>query len=235
MIRLKHLFLIFFVAQGFNLFAFEPKDTIIYKKAPIENFKSKIIDAPIVIKTSPTAFLWGGLFPYTSEYRLMAEITTGRTQSEQVSFSFIGKGVLLKMIERSQNYTGSEVLKVNGWRVQYAHKFYLIKKKKFAPSGFYFGPLLSYSDIHISLGLKRYYNKTYYDFRNFNANLMIGLQAAKKKRIAFDLYGAIGYKSNKAFYHANSVRIDQLDTSDYGAFYTTNLNLTFGINLGYSF
>ncbi len=140
MIRLKHLFLIFFVAQGFNLFAFEPKDTIIYKKAPIENFKSKIIDAPIVIKTSPTAFLWGGLFPYTSEYRLMAEITTGRTQSEQVSFSFIGKGVLLKMIERSQNYTGSEVLKVNGWRVQYAHKFYLIKKRNLHLQDFILDP-----------------------------------------------------------------------------------------------
>lgn len=233
--QLKYFLFIFLSLLFLEAKAFVPRDTIVLKKKKIENLKEKIVDAPIVIKTSPTAFLYGGFFPFTAEYRLMAEVTTGRTQSEQASFSILGKSILLKAIEKAYNYPTTEILKVSGWRVQYAHKFYLISKRKFAPSGFYFGPLLSYSETHISEGLSRYYSKTYYNFKNFNANLMIGVQVARKNRVTFEVYGAVGYKSNKAYYNSNSKLMGQLDTSDFGILYNTNLNATFGINLGYAF
>ena len=232
---IKYTLFVFLFISVINADAFTPPDTIINKRKKVLDFKDRIIDAPIVLKTSPTAFLWGGIFPFTAEYRLMAEVTTGRTQSEQVSFSVLGKSILLKVIEQTSHYTTSDILKVSGWRAQYAHKIYLIRRKKYAPSGFYFGPLISYTDAHIALGLSRYYNHTYYDFHNFNANLMIGVQAAHRNHVTFEVYAALGYKSNKLFYHANSSNIGQLDTSDYGVLYNTHINATFGINMGYAF
>ncbi len=232
---IKYILFVFLFASYVGVNAITLGDTIRFNKKRIVDFRDKIIDAPIVIKTSPTAFIYGGIFPFTAEYRLMAEITTSRTQADQASFSVLGKSMLLQAIETASNYSTSEILKVSGWRVQYAHKFYLISRKKFAPSGFYIGPLLSYSNAHIALGLSRYYTHTYYDFRNFNANVMIGLQAAKKNRVTFEVYAAAGYKSNKLFYHATSSNIGQLDTSDYGILYNTHINATFGINMGYAF
>jgi hypothetical protein len=189
---------------------------------------------PTVFKTSPTAFFIGGVFPFTSEYRFVAEIPTARTQSDQVAISYLGKNVLLSAIERNSGYSAGDVFKVSGWRFQYAHKFYLIKKKKFAPYGFYVAPHFSYANARVSLGLSRHYSQTYYDFKHFNANIMFGVQGGKVDRLTIDIYGGFGYKSNKLFYQAGSYNYFQLDTKDFGDLYNMHLNIIFGINLGYS-
>jgi hypothetical protein len=212
-----------------------PIDTIFFTKKKQETLKDKIINAPIVIKTSPTAFLGGGFFLYNSEYRLMVEITTGRRQSEQAAISFLGKGVLLKLAEKAANYKSNEILKITGWKVQYAHKFYLITKRRYAPSGFFVAPMFSYYNTHISIGLDRFYHHSYFEFSNLNADIMIGVQAAHAKRLTFEAYCGAGYKSNLFFYHATSYSGGKIDTTDFPFIYTTHLNLLCGINLGWAF
>ncbi len=214
---------------------FAPVDTIVLKKSIQSNLKEKIYNAPLVLKTSPTAFLWGGVFPFTSEYRFMAEITTSRKQSEQVAFSILGKNVFLKIIEKAAKQPTDYVFKVSGWRVQYAHKFYLVNKRHHAPYGFYVAPLFSYTNAHIAIGLNRYYRKSYYDFRHFNANVIAGVQAGRIDKLTIDIYGGFGYKSNKVFYHFMNNTMIPYDTKDFGNLYNTHFNMIFGINLGYSF
>ncbi len=226
------VFLFAFVAQAS---AFAPYDTIRLKEKKIQQLKSKIFDAPIVIKTSPTAFLWGGIFPYTAEYRVLVEVTTGRTQTEQIGISVLGKSLLYKMIEQANNISSIGKAKVSGWKIQYAHKFYLIGRRKHAPTGFFFGPLIQYTNARVADGLARYYSQTYYDFHNFNANVMIGVQGAYKRRVTFEVYGGLGYKQNTLYYHATTFRYGPINTSDFWEGYSTHLNGVFGINLGYAF
>jgi hypothetical protein len=216
-----------------DTYAYTPMDTVRLK--PIEPPKKKLpAIQPIVIKTSPTAFLWGGIFPFTAEYRLMLEMTSSKKQSEQISISILGKSVLLKMIENAANQPSNDVFKVSGWRIQYAHKFYLINRRHAAPFGFYVAPLVSYTNARIALGLNRYYHQSYYDFRHFNANLIFGLQVGKTNRVTLDIYGGAGYKTNKVFYHFNSYNVVPLDTKDFGSLYNNHFNAVFGINIGYS-
>jgi hypothetical protein len=210
-------------------------DTIYFNnKLSNEGAKPQPYYQPMVIKTSPTAFLGGGIFPLTSEYRIVVEIATAKKQTDQVSISYLGKNILLGAAERASGFTSTDVFKVSGWRLQYAHKFFLIRKKKYAPYGFYVGPHFSYANAHVSLGLNRHYNKTYYDFKHFNANLLIGVQMGKLNRLTLDIYAGIGYKNNLLFYHATSFNYYQLDTKEFGDLYNSHLNAFFGVNLGYS-
>lgn len=209
-------------------------DTI-YKAQPIKTkTKAPVFIPPFILKTSPTAFLWGGVFPFTAEYRLMAEITTGRRQSQQAGISYLGKSLFLEAIEKSQNIRNTE-FKVSGWRVQYAIKFFWIGKRHHAPYGFYFGPMVSYANAHISLGLKRYYSNAYFDFRHFNINGIIGVQAGKINRVTLDIYAGLGYKNNKVWYHSTNNKMEVFDTEEFGDLYNSHLNGVFGVNLGYSF
>ncbi len=235
---LKFIISVVLVCILFTANAFCPSDTVRLKPIKSNPLKKRIYDAPMVIKTSPTAFLNGGTFPFTAEYRLMAEIPTGRTQSEQFGVSWLGKSVFLMMLEDSAHFNSNEKYKVQGWKVQYAHKIYLIPKRKYAPSGFYFGPLVQYSQTRVYEGLKRYYSKTYYDFHNFNINLIVGLQAAKKKRLTFDMYAGLGYKKNTLYYHATTYRYGKIDPKNqwwYISPYKWPLSVVCGINIGYGF
>lgn len=224
------------ILLSLSAFAHEANDTIINKKAKEATLKSKIFVPPLVIKTCPTAILWGAIFPpFTAEYRLTAEITSGKRQSDQLSISLLGKNLFLNMFEKAANVPTDYTFKVNGWRIQYAHKFYLVGKRRYAPYGFYVAPLISYTEANVAVGLKRYYEKNYYEFRHFNINGIVGIQAGKLNRMTIDIYAGLGYKNNKFFHHINSYKVIQLDTEDFGEVYNSHLNGVFGISLGYSF
>jgi hypothetical protein len=185
---------------------------------------------PVVLKISPTAFLFGGIFPYTSEYRLTVEITSARRQSEQLSLSILDKNILLAAaatVTRA-NY------KADGWRVQYAHKFYLIRKKRFAPYGLYVGGLVSYANAEISLDVSAYYRNEYLLFRNFNINGIVGIQVGKFHRLTLDAFTGLGYKKNRVFYHYANSTLSPYPTKDFGELFNSPVNGVFGINLGYS-
>jgi hypothetical protein len=228
-----YLSLLCILLSGLKSSAFESGDTIINKIKPVESLKSKIFVPPLVIKTSPTAFLFGGVFPFTAEYLLMAEVTSGKRQSEQFGISYLGKNIFLKALENSINLKNYYV--VQGWKLQYAHKFFWIGRRHYAPYGFYFAPMISYANARVSLGLQRHYSQAYFDFRHLNINGIIGVQAGKINRLTIDIYGGLGYKTNKVFYHSGDYQYFQYDTKDFGEFYNSHLNLLFGINLGYSF
>ncbi|MCW3072035.1 MAG: hypothetical protein JWO44_1925 [Bacteroidetes bacterium] len=221
---------------GFSAAAIET-DTIINKKPVKKNdLKQKMFVPPIVIKTSPTAVLYGAIFPpFTAEYRLMMEISSGKRQSEQLGISYLGVNLLLNAIEKAAGVTTDDIYKVEGWRIQYAHKFYWIGRRHYAPFGFYVAPMFSYSNARVAIGLKRYYQGAYFDFRHFNINGIIGVQAGKINRVTFDIYGGLGYKSNKVYYHFTSYKILPYDTKDFGPLYNSHLNGVFGINIGYAF
>ncbi|MCX6296507.1 MAG: hypothetical protein NTX97_10650 [Bacteroidetes bacterium] len=209
-------------------------DTI--RLAPVEKKKKPYPNIqPLILKTSLTGFLWGGVFPFTSEYRFTAEITTGRTQSDQVSVSALGKNVFWTIIEKASKQSSSDILKVHGWRVQYVHKFYLVNRRHAAPYGFYVAPLFSYTNARIALGLNRYYNQSYFDVRHFDANIIIGVQAGKIGRLTLDICAGLGYKSNSIYYHASSTHIFKYDTKEFGAYYNNHFHMLFDLSLGYSF
>lgn len=208
-------------------------DTVV-KLKPLPVRKKPYPYQPVVIKTSPTAFLAGGIFPLTSEYRLCMEIASSRTQSEQLSLSLIQKNIFFYLAERMDNTSTNRTFKVNGFRIQYAHKFYLVNRNHHAPYGFYFAPLISYTNAQISLGLKRYYSKTYWDFNHFNLDMTFGVQVGKKDRLTLEVYGGIGYKKNTVYYHANTFKVTPYDTGDFGTFYNSNVHLLFGVNVGWS-
>jgi hypothetical protein len=211
-------------------------DTIIRKKpVKTDNLKDRIFNSPMVLKTSPTAFLLGAMFPpFTAEYRLMMEVSSGKRQSEQLGLSYLGKNIFVNAIEKAANIPVQYHYKVEGWRIQYAHKFYLVGRRGYAPFGFFVGPSVSYANARVSIGRQRHYREVYFDFRHFNINAIIGVQAGKTNSLTFEVYGGIGYKSNKVYYHSSSSKITPYDTEDFGLIYQTNLNLLFGINIGYA-
>ncbi|MBL7884800.1 MAG: hypothetical protein JNL69_12075 [Bacteroidia bacterium] len=227
------VFLFGLTVGSVNVFAYELGDTVSLKKNKTAS-KKEYPYQPTVFKTSPTAFLWGGVFPLTSEYRFMVEMPSARAQSEQIAISVLGKNIFWTAMESSANVSTDRMLKVKGWRLQYAHKYYLVNKRHHSPYGFYVGPLISYTNAKISIGLNRYYSQAYFDVRNFNANLMMGVQFGKFKRTTMDIYWGIGYKHNEIYYHSNTFKSSVIDTREFGDFYSSNVNLVFGINLGYS-
>lgn len=185
---------------------------------------------PLVLKLSPTGFLWGGIFPFTSEYRLTVEITSGRTQSEQVAISVLDKNIFLL----AASTVAKDNFKANGWRLQYAHKFYIIRKKKFAPYGLYVGALVSYARAQVAQDVSAYYRNEYLIFSKFDVDAITGIQIGKFHRVTLDAYIGLGYKKNKALYHYTSNYTAPYDTKDLGTLYNHPLNGVFGINLGYS-
>lgn len=230
------------LAQSAAAYTLPVTDTVYKKKKeePKANFKEKLFQPPLILKTSPTAIIGGGVFLFTAEYRMLAEITTGRKSSQQFGISYLSKSLFLYAAERSPQNVHGTIYKVDGWKVQYTFKYYLIGRRHHAPYGFYTGPLISYANAHVAMDLKRQYRDTYYDFRNFSMNGIIGVQMGKMNRLTVDLYAGLGYRNYQLFYHYNSNRTTQIDLTDLGLgdLYTKkwiHLNGLAGINIGYSF
>ncbi len=205
-------------------------DTVYLKSKP--TVKEQMYKAPMIIKTSPTAYLFGGIFPITAEYRLIAEITSGIKQSDQFGVSFLGKSLFLNVVENLINVRGTRQFRVSGIKIQYAHKFFLGRKN--APYGFYMGPMVSFSNARLAVGINNLHHQAYYDFRHFDVNLLFGIQKCKSKWFTVDWYAGIGYKKNETYYHANSFNIRPYDTRDYGTLYNNDVNLICGVNIGFS-
>ena len=118
--------------------------------------------------------------------------------------------------------------------MQYAHKFYIIRKKKFAPYGLFVGALVSYARAQVALDLAAYYRNEYLLFSNFNVNGIVGIQVGKYHRLTFEAFAGLGYKKNKVFYHFTNNNTASYNTKDLGELYNMPVNAVFGINLGYS-
>ena len=230
---LKYLLLLCSLLAGFSAQADMEGDTI--RLTPVVKQKKPYPFQPLVLETSPTGILFGGVFPVTSEYRFTAEMTSGRKQSEQVSISYLSKNIFYALFEGATKVANQRTLKCTGYRLQYAHKFYLVNRRHHSPYGFYVGPHVSYTNARVSLGLTRYYRNSYYDFRHFNANFIFGVQMGKASRLTVDICGGIGYKNNELYYHATTFRVSKLDSEDFGLYYNNHIHLLFDVSMGYSF
>lgn len=231
--RIIFFFVFFLILDNFSIKATTLGDTIKLSTPPKK--KKPYPLQPLVLKTSITGFLYGGVFPFTSEYRFGAEITTGRIQSEQICISYLGKNVFWAGFEKISKQGTSNILKVSGFRFQYAHKFYLVNRRHHSPYGFYAAPHISYSNAKIAWGLDRYYRDIYFDIRQLNANIIIGVQFGKIGKVTMDICGGLGYKNNTAYYHATRYRISNYDTSEFGEYYNGHFHMMFDISMGYSF
>ncbi len=226
--QIKYFLFFSLILNGIIAMASCDGDTIRLKPSLVS--KKPYHPQPLILKTNPLAILWGPI-PFTSEYRMVAEITTGRTQSTQVGISIFGTSPLWKAIEKAAKVPSYYQLKIRGWRIQASHKFYLISRRRYAPFGFYVSPLVSYSNARISL---QNYKQNYFEFSHFNANILIGVQLGRNTKLTIDIFGGLGYKENTVFYHINSYRSVPYSTKDFGDLYNSPVKATFGINFGYA-
>ncbi|MFL5762711.1 MAG: hypothetical protein ACJ77K_02140 [Bacteroidia bacterium] len=231
--KVKYLSVLCLSVLCFHAHASVPSDTI--RITPVIKKKKPYPVQPLVLSTSPTGLLYGGAFPFTSEYRFSAEICGSRKQSDRVSISYLSKNIIWGLLDLASGTSQQRTIKASGYRLQYTHKFYLVNHRHHSPFGFYVGPHVSYANAKIFLGLNRYYKDSYFDLRLFNANMIVGVQMGKPGRLTVDIYAGAGYKSNEFWYHATSYRILKLDDDYFGDFYKSHFNGIFEVNMGYSF
>ncbi len=143
------------------------------------------------------------------------------------------------MTEVSQQLTNNNrKVSILGFRLQGAYRFYLNKKlfsdeKNYAPSGFYSGPVVSYSQAKLKFKnplLKGNYIDAYSFFATWNT----GYQAVFN-RFAIDFFSGLGYKKNDAISHqrrGGSVSINNPDPIPY---YSNNFKISLGFNFGWAF
>ncbi len=209
-------------------YSFVEGDTIRLKPVPVQ--KKEFYSQPLLIKSNPLAILWGPI-PFTAEYRIVAEIPTSRTQSTQVGISYLGISPLLRAIENAVKGPSNYQLEFKGWRIQVAQRYYLISRKQYAPFGFYVSPNFSYSTARLMIKNHQYPN---YNFTHFDANVFVGVQVGRNSRFTIDIFGGLGYKKNKVYYHSSINHSTLYDTKDFGNPFNSSKKITIGFNFGWA-
>lgn len=211
-------------------------DTLPIKRIVVPNRVNNII------KTNPIALIFGCIPFYTSEFRLVNETTVSLYQSVYFGASYLFKSPILSSAEKDTSINPDGIhLKVTGFRVQAGYKFYIngwIASKRnqlkgLAPKGFYVSPHISYASAKIYTN----YSKTVgvYERRTFfNVDVQAGYQLLAKRKFALDVFTGFGYMKNDIIYHENSSNY-QVDSSEDGYFYNSNLKIVFGFNLGFAY
>mgnify|MGYP006908209112 FL=1 len=181
-----------------------------------------------VFKTSLIGPAWGSL-PFTSEYRLLYEVSTGKYQSVQAGISYFGKSPFLQSFMGS----GGPSYFVRGHRIQYMHRFFF-RAPEFDPIGWYIGPMASYAMAKYSLYPWIYKNRYVKAEHSFFA-IVVGKQVRWWKRFYMDMFTGMGYKKNRVtqFYPNNTTK--PVDLGDWDEILESNIKLTFGFNVGFGF
>ena len=185
-----------------------------------------------VIKSNPAAIIWG-VIPFTAEYRYLEELTVGLRQSTQFGVSYLGKSIVLKILEDSLRKYRNYHFMVHGFRLQVAHRFYL-SKKYFSPRGYYVSPQISYATARFTTSYYNQYNM-YVQGTHFNLNILGGYQAFLSKRLILDMFAGIGYKKNHWEKHLAQTQIAPVDLSKFPQPYHWDVKITFGFNLGWTY
>lgn len=182
------------------------------------------------VKTNLLPVFWASI-PYTSEFRIVQEVPVSLFQSSQIGFSFIRKSIFLTMTENSARQGNEPRIKVNGFRIQYSHRFFY-KKNDYAPHGPYIGPHISYTTAKFATKYSMQYDN-YLQATHFNVNLMAGFQAISDDGFVIDVFAGIGYKKNHWEAH-NSKGIATIDLTDI-PYYSSPFKISAGFNLGWAF
>lgn len=202
--------------------------------------KSQDMEPPNVIKTNPFAMLWT-VIPFTGELRIVYEKAI--IQDHQVKFkgvtrkhaimvaaSYLGASPLFNL-DNIYSLTGSKI-STNGFRGQFAYKFYITHKEVSAPRGFYIAP-------HISYAYAKFQAKDniidYLSVSKANGNLLFGYQVIGKKVFAYDIFTGIGYKVTNTKLGLG----ESLSNFNLFGFNNNSINsgmkFSFGMNIGVAF
>lgn len=225
--------------------SFEPSGVLMEKKInhdfriipSLDSIKIKRPDFPQKIqhiyKTNNAVILFGpGPVPlWTSEFRLVYEITTSSHQSSYFGVSYIYKGVLFnfytnQMVPNPQIYN----LILNGFKVQLGHKFFLNMADRYAPIGFYFSPRFTYYTFIFGDKWGRA-NGYYLKAEHFDIVGLMGFQGSLAQKFIVDIFMGLGYKKNSFWEVAGNGKYVNLDISDL-PLYNSPLKLVLGINYG---
>lgn len=213
----------FFLVMGITCKAVIAKDSTLvntYKHRQPRQF---------VIKTNPFPLLWG-VIPYTSEFRVIGEMTNGLKQSGQIGISFLGKSPFLSLIESSSRYGRQVSFDVTGIRIQGSYKFYL--KPCTAPIGWYLSPHVSFATATI---IERNNTTAFtYNATRLNGNLLLGKQYIRRNGFAFDWYFGIGKKDNTWREQSPGRTKPYYSLKDFKSF-GNSTNIVLGCSFGYSF
>ena len=186
-----------------------------------------------IIKTNPFVIIWGTI-PYSAEYRLNYETSIATRQTMEMGFSYLGKSIILQMIEDTMYQNSSSKppnLKVRGYRVQGQYRYFIKLFEKYRPEGIYAALHSSYSYAKIF----RYKNNDYIKITHINANILFGYQYFVNDNFIIDVFSGIGCKRNKwEEYNANGI-YNTIDTDDLGHYYNSNLKIILGCNIGICF
>lgn len=196
-----------------------------------------------------------GVMPiFTSEYRLLIEIPDGPTRSAQIGFSYLGKGLIIRLAENDTLKKNPNAIYlrsvISGFRVQASYRFYfndwmhaigLSDEPIYAPRGFYLSPHVSYATAKVTYKFANQYD-IYKRANHFNVNLLSGCQFTLFRKFSTDLFVGVGYKQN-LWYMRNQNIIKQVpppeELEDFmknsPLRYSGPLKISLGINFGFCF
>lgn len=220
----KYLLILFIFIYNVNfLIAQENRDKI-YNEYYKENL------ANTIIKTNPFTILNGPII-YTSEYRLAVEKVTFKKQSFQFDVSILGKGPVLRSLERTDtNFTQNHTkLNVFGYRLQFSYKIYFSKKTF---KGFYVAPHYSYSSVKFR-DSNQPQKDTFIQAIYINYAIKGGYQFIINRTIALDLFFGYGYKENSWYEVRNNNYKNSDETNAY--IFPEPIKIYLGLNIGIAF
>lgn len=216
---------IIFILLGLPLFSQTQEDDAYFKE------KVEMPPYQTFLKSNPFVMLVGAI-PLTAEFRIVGEQMVARSQASQVGISYLAKGIPLYMVEDSSN--GAVKFVVNGFRIQYTHKFYVGKNRNpYEANGWYIGPHFSYATSRFS-NRRANTHDMFIRITHMNANIFMGYQALVKKRHCFDFFFGLGVKDNGWYEVQKNInsnrRVQPEDMSDY---YRSNFKISLGFNMGF--
>jgi len=183
----------------------------------------------IVVKLNPFLILWGSI-PYTAEYRLVMEFTTSAKQATQIGVSYIDKSPLLQILldsGESKNYI------MRGGRFELSHRFYINRKDRYAPKGFFVSPHISYASARLS---DKYLNSIDYYLRitQFNISVLAGYQWLLSDKFAINIFSGWGYKNNYVEEHYAQQTVI-IDSDEFWPNFNSPIKFTLGLYFGWAF
>lgn len=187
--------------------------------------------AKLIIKTNPFTILTGPIL-YTSEYRLAFEGVTFKKQSIQIGVSYLGKGPMLRTLEKTDTtFTQNHLkLKVNGYRLQFSYKIYFSKNTL---KGFYVAPHFSYSSVKFKNSSQPNNNSSFIHAIYVNFAIKGGYQFLINRKLALDLFLGYGYKEN-TWYEVRNLNYKNSDeTNSY--IIPEPIKIYLGLNIGLAF
>ncbi len=182
--------------------------------------------ARAIIKTSPfSIFYWQ--IPMTGEYRLNAEMMSGKKQSLSIGASYLTRSLFLAIAQNLPANSGADKVGANGYRVQGAYRYYLLNKP-FRPEGLYLSLHASFASVKFNF---KGYPDDYQLLQHFNVNLLIGGQLIIANRVSLELFLGPGFKNN-AYISRCRPGYEPIDTENLQPLLRKHFKFSLGMNIG---